>query len=759
MISELSKPRRIELILRQIDSLPTLPGLAARLLSLTASDDSHAREVVELVSADPALTAKILSMCRSADKGVREETLTIEKAVVLLGFTAIRNAVLSLKVFEFFEENRTETISDDLDPEDDRAQVRLNRQAFWTHSLAVAMAAETIAKRHRSLNILPDEAFVCGLLHDVGKLCMDLVLPRAFGRCVEMADLHQTNIAEVERRIVGIDHHTAGKRLAEQWRLPHRLQDCIWLHGSAYETLPKLEHRKLVGLISLSDHIARRLHLGYSGNHRFQLDEHDLIEKLGLDADLVDEAILELPDAIEERGRMLGMSETISREILLNAIQQANSALGRMNRVMSGKAKHASQQQLVLESISQFHASATPGGGVQDVLDAVVESAVHFMGQGFYAVIYPGEGAAKHDDRDMLGEWLVSQYAADGRPLHSQYVPAPTGSHELDQIDGGQTVSMELMSILPWITDYLVESSDLRKVRMIPLTCGWGLAGLLLHDRPELPAWKLLGPLASAWGSAIASAAQHEGARRLGEELAQANSALAETQDRLLRQESLARLGEMAAGAAHEMNNPLAVISGRSQLLAMGLESGTKHQQAAQTIYRESHRLSDLITGLHMLADPPRPQREETNLCDVVNETIRKIKANLKGRLKQVDVCLILKNEPPMATVDGQMIASALRELLLNAVQANPKTMVHVEMRLIIGERAVLISVVDDGDGMDSHTLTHALDPFFSAKPAGRRVGMGLPRAQQWIVAHGGSLELRSTQSQGTVATFTLPLD
>ena len=245
--------RRVELILRQVDSLPTLPAVATRLLSLTSSDDTHAQQVIEVVQSDPALTARILSMCRKADLGVCGEFLTIDRAVVLLGFNAIRNAALSVKVVEVFEKADGEAT--DTDPD----LLRFDRTGFWRHSLAVGLAAEMIAEASGGDgDLVPDEAFVCGLLHDIGKLAIDHVLPKSFARIVELADLNQGNIAEFERRIAGLDHHTVGKRLAEQWRLPHRLQDCIWLHGSPFKSLPQLAHRRLIGLVTLADFVVRQ---------------------------------------------------------------------------------------------------------------------------------------------------------------------------------------------------------------------------------------------------------------------------------------------------------------------------------------------------------------------------------------------------------------------------------------------------------------------------------------------------------------------
>ena len=140
MIAEASKNRRLELILRQIESLPTLPIIATRLLSLTTSDESHAREVVELVSSDQALTAKVLAMCRHADLGVRDDVMTIERAVVLLGFNAIRNAVLSIKVFETFEGTRQSKGGEEY-----TEGTPFDRPAFWRHSLSVAILSENIA--------------------------------------------------------------------------------------------------------------------------------------------------------------------------------------------------------------------------------------------------------------------------------------------------------------------------------------------------------------------------------------------------------------------------------------------------------------------------------------------------------------------------------------------------------------------------------------------------------------------------------------
>lgn len=745
--SQVPKPQRIELILRQLDTLPTLPSMAARLLQLTADDLSSTQEVIDLVASDPALTAKIISQCTRASNGVRSDGMTIEKAVKLLGFSAIRNTVLSLKVLEVFEKADAAPVStSEVEPDP------FDRSGLWTHALAVGILAELIAKAHPGQQDLPPEqAFVCGLLHDIGKLALDQVLPRSYARVVEICKNKRCAIAEVERSIVGIDHHTAGKRLAEQWGLPHVIQDCIWLHGSPYEALPELPHRRMVGLITLSNAIVRRQMLGVSGNHGLVADTDVLIERLGLSKVAIESATGQLYDELHRRGGAMGLSDSPSQDLLIASIQRANEALGRLNQQLNVSSRQAAGQARVLETIASFHRQATPGRSVQDVLESVMSSARSLFGEGFYAVLYPSATA------DRREEWLIGQQLGDGGAAYEAIDPPPSAP-ALSEMDAHEPAAMNLMGLLPWVVDTLSRADDVREVRLLPLSSGWGTAAILIHDRPQLPAWDVLHPLLATWGGSIAAAAQHEGVKRLGEALNEANTELAQAQDALLKQQSLARLGEMAAGAAHEMNNPLAVIAGRSQLLSKSLAQGSRDQQAAQLVFQESHKLSDLITALHMFANPPKPQCRPVELLGLLDEVVRTARQARSKRERNIEITMGVKGDLPIIHCDPGMIARALTELLLNAIQANPSGEVHLSAYTDSALESVVIRVVDDGDGMDGRTLTHAFDPFFSAKPAGRQVGMGLARAQQLVLAHGGQIDLHSRLNEGTTATLQLPI-
>jgi signal transduction histidine kinase len=299
------------------------------------------------------------------------------------------------------------------------------------------------------------------------------------------------------------------------------------------------------------------------------------------------------------------------------------------------------------------------------------------------------------------------------------------------------------------------EAVDVNAIALRALPCSWGTAAVLLHDRERLGSGAALEALAHTWGSAIAAATQHRGARRLGEQLVDLNHKLVEAQDKLLESESMARLGEMASGAAHEMNNPLSVISGRAQMLALRLSELPQEREHAELIWRQADKLSDLITALRMFADPPHPVIGPTRLTSVLEDALRQARA----QMPTIEAPLVNDIErAPVLQTDGGQLATALSELLLNAYQSDSEKNIRVEASVDPLNARFLLRVIDEGVGMDEPTLAHAFDPFFSAKPAGRRVGLGLARAKSLVEGLGGDLDLSSQVDRGTQATIRLPL-
>src|SRR3982751_378584 len=132
-MSDPLREKRVELILQQLEELPTLPAVVVRVLEVTGNEDSSAQEVIELISSDVSLTARILQLVHRSDVGVRGEVNSVERAVVLLGFDAVRSAVLAVSVFATFGDAGKE-----------RKTHHFSVEEFWKHSVAVACCAELL---------------------------------------------------------------------------------------------------------------------------------------------------------------------------------------------------------------------------------------------------------------------------------------------------------------------------------------------------------------------------------------------------------------------------------------------------------------------------------------------------------------------------------------------------------------------------------------------------------------------------------------
>lgn len=300
---------------------------------------------------------------------------------------------------------------------------------------------------------------------------------------------------------------------------------------------------------------------------------------------------------------------------------------------------------------------------------------------------------------------------------------------------------------------------------VIPLAPGNGSGAALVHqpENPDEIDWEAMDALAGVWAMAIGASAQHDGARRLAEDLARANTDLQRATEAMARVRSLAHLSEVAAGAAHEMNNPLTVISGHAQLLLRESES-QRERASATAVIEAAHRLSELIADLHFFASPPNPAAHEVSVSDVVMGAIS-ASLRIAGERARVagvepsDSTIVPEIASSVGTIlmDPDQIGVAVTEVVLNAIQSEPSERVVVRVHRDPVERRLVIAVEDDGVGMGEHTVAHAFDPFFSARTAGRRSGLGLARARRLVELHGGTITIHSEAGVGTEVRIELP--
>ncbi|MEL6329036.1 MAG: HDOD domain-containing protein [Planctomycetota bacterium] len=748
-----SRGRQIELILERIDRLPTLPAIAVRLMSISSAEEADFPEVMRLIESDPTMTATILGLCRKSGRG-GDRIDTVKRAVVMLGFEAVRSAALSVSVLDVMSDQAEELDRRalDLSEADDPP---INRQGLWKHAVAVACASEWIARNSPRCVVKPDEAFVAGLLHDLGRMVLELVLPRASARVAAVAERRSSDSAGIERAMLGLDHHTAGKRLAARWGLPVSLQEVIWLHSQPVESVPDRDHKALIGIVTAAKAWCREFHLGWSGDFGAAPDVRKWVKAFDLSPAPEDVGSDEILEAVSDRCRVLRLDDQTAPEMLMASLSAANRRLSLLNRGLREQSSRASRLARALDAISAFHAQPGSCAGPAEAVELIARSASEVGGAAYLAAVLQDEpGAACRLLRFSGGGRLESDGVVD--PPEGERI----GAASLAALADPKGTSTAAMGVLPWLSDHLSDAPDVRKLRVLPLLGGEqggdGPVALLLHDGDSTLGLEAgeSAALRAAWSAALDAALSGAALERAGEQLAEVARDLAETQGRLSEAETLARLGEMTAGAAHEMNNPLTVIRGRSQLLAKRVEDEA-HRADALTIAEAAEHLAELISSLHLLADPPAPEGARTPVAVLIDASLDVVAPAVGGRDRfEVSV----ECDPALVAVgDARMLTSALAEVVQNAVEAGGGSLIRIRAHRDELDGRVWVSVKDSGPGLSPRARKHAFDPFFSEKPAGRRTGLGLSRARRLLELNGGDVLLENAVEGGARVTLSIP--
>ncbi len=240
-------------------------------------------------------------------------------------------------------------------------------------------------------------------------------------------------------------------------------------------------------------------------------------------------------------------------------------------------------------------------------------------------------------------------------------------------------------------------------------------------------------------------------------ELASRLARLAELERRfaaVLEKEKLDAVAEFAAGAGHEINNPLAVIGGRAQLYLRD-ETDPERRRGLALIAAQVKRAYEMIADMRLFARPPQPEPRPFDLAAMLDQ----LAAELAPAAARQAIQLSRKGHagPLEIEADPAQVQVAVRAVVQNALEAIGREG-HVEIGLHAAEGQVRIRIADDGPGIGPEERRHLFDPFFSARQAGRGLGLGLSKAWRIVVTnHGGQIDVQSEPGRGAAFTITLP--
>jgi two-component system NtrC family sensor kinase len=232
------------------------------------------------------------------------------------------------------------------------------------------------------------------------------------------------------------------------------------------------------------------------------------------------------------------------------------------------------------------------------------------------------------------------------------------------------------------------------------------------------------------------------------------------------RGEKLASIGQLAAGIAHELNNPLTGVLTFTHLLRKKMPEGSQDAEDLDLVIRETKRCASIIRRLLDFAREKTPEKTLVNLNALIEETVRFVEGS--AALQMIEITMDLDPDLPQLLVDADLIKQVLMNIVVNAQQAIADhgrilvvSRVHASRRLpTCGEepvRAVEIAVSDTGCGIPKANLQRIFDPFFTSKEVGKGTGLGLSVSYGIVRAHGGEIEVESTEGEGSTFRIYLP--
>ncbi len=355
--------RKIEKVLgRRVDKLPPFPLVALRLLEITRDDSKSSADIAKVVEADPSIAAKTLRIVNSAAYGALRQISSIKHAVVLLGALEIRSIALGVTLFETMVKPGGHGAFDAV--------------FFWKHAIANGALCRAMAEALAYPD--PEEAYVAGLLHDIGKVIIDAYGPMRYGNFLRQAADGGAPLIEAESRILGLRHDDAGAYFCDAWKMPERLITALLLHHRRFRHLKATaDEALLIAIVSLADFITWNQGIGsFDGALRPVLNpEVEGVIDIGrLD---LQQLMARMDREIQTTAEYYGFSFP-SMENFRESLLRANIALGRENarhQHAQGSLKRELETITRLRrSVTQPHRSLDPRRILRDTLASIQQS-------------------------------------------------------------------------------------------------------------------------------------------------------------------------------------------------------------------------------------------------------------------------------------------------------------------------------------------------------------------------------------------------
>jgi HD-like signal output (HDOD) protein/signal transduction histidine kinase len=619
-------------------SLPTLPHILLRLIELCNRPEKSLKDIAPLINQDPALSERVLRLVNSAFYSLKQKISTIGEALQLLGLEAVKNIAISSSVYQVFQ--------------GPPGRHGLNLKRFWWHCLRCAVIARLLAAKTAYPS--PDEAFLAGLLHDIGKILLWSNFRREYST--------GGGLPAVERRL-GLTHAEAGAWLLGRWELGSFLADSVRYHHERAERIAG--SFPLVQLVFAANLLCRDGPL--PPPPVVGLSPRDL-ESVRAEA--------------EEEARQIAVSLEIQIEAFPSAESGAldrakDAALARLVRDYSQLAGisegflKACRREEVLEALRR---------GLALLFDLASTRWFRLQGEALVGEAVGGSGELAVPCRESSG--LLARSLARGEVLDS-FSPLAAPSIYDEQL--ARLLGAEGILCLP--------------LRAEGRGLGVLAVGIRARDHTGLAAREtLLGLLADQASLALfALIAQERQAEKV-------------------REERLGSATALVRRVVHEASNPLGIVSNYLSILAGKLKDDASIQEDLRILREEIRRVSRIISELTSFSAPGRAPREAVDVNALLADLGRLSREPL-WQNSRIRLLLALDPKVPPLESEKDRLKQVFLNLLKNAAEAMPSGgELHLQTRLRQEPQRVEVSVRDQGGGIAEEVRPRLFEPFVSTK-------------------------------------------
>lgn len=274
-------------VINDVTHIATLPEITVKIVELVECPRSTAADLHAVIANDPALSARVLKVVNSAFYALPGQIGSINRAIVLLGLNAVKNIAIAASLAKLFRGGR-------LCPS-------FAAKDLWEHSIGVAAGTKLLAERTELP--LADEAFLAGLIHDIGLMVLMQVRRPKLVQVLERVESESISFREAERQVIGATHEQFGRSLCDKWKFPASLARVAGHHHEPMRL--DSESRALACMVHVADVLAGEAGIGYAGTVRAEQIDEKVLAELKLTPESIDEVRNELPEATRVADKLM----------------------------------------------------------------------------------------------------------------------------------------------------------------------------------------------------------------------------------------------------------------------------------------------------------------------------------------------------------------------------------------------------------------------------------------------------------------------